>query len=197
MVRGYIFAMESSSHRCALRIHEAGARVLSENRLRCQGGYCEVFVIASQALPVKLRNSCMYNALHLLGCHKSWGTEGRLWNHIFPWLILWEGKHFRKKKKERKKQRRFVFLTLLCADWSHESLDSPAVALALVKPNILPWGGIFKASPALPESSPLPYTLVHLQLTRSFLTLWYYPAKCKVKSSLQNLIYQQWIPFSK
>lgn len=101
------------------------------------------------------------------------------------------------KKKKKKKQRRFVFLTLLCADWSHESLDSPAVALALVKLNILPWGGIFKASPALPESSPLPYTLVHLQLTRSFLTLWFYPAKCKVKSSLQDLIYQQWIPFSK
>lgn len=62
------------------------------------GRHCEVFVIASQALPVKLRNSCMYNALHLLGCHKSWRTEGRLWNHIFPWLVRWEGKHFREKK---------------------------------------------------------------------------------------------------
>lgn len=61
------------------------------------GRRCEVFVIASQALPVQLRNSCMYNTLHLLGCHKSWRTEGKLWNHIFPWLIRWEGKHFRKK----------------------------------------------------------------------------------------------------
>lgn len=48
-----------------------------------------------------------------------------------------------------KKQRPFVFLTLLCADWSHEALDSPAVALALVKPNILACGGIFNDSPAL------------------------------------------------
>lgn len=83
------------------------------------GRHCEVFVIASQVLPVQLRNSCMYNALHLLGCRKSWRTEGKFWNHIFPWLILWEGKHF------RQKQQPFVFLTLLCADWSYESLDSP------------------------------------------------------------------------
>lgn len=83
------------------------------------GRHCEAFVIASQVLPVQLRNSCVYNALHLLGCHKSWRTEGKLWNHIFPWLICWEGKHF------RQKQRPFVFLTLLCADWSYASLDSP------------------------------------------------------------------------
>lgn len=83
------------------------------------GRHCEAFVIASQVLPVQLRNSCMYNALRLLGCHKSWRTEGKLWNHIFSWLICWEGKHL------RQKQRSFAFLTLLCAVWSYESLDSP------------------------------------------------------------------------
>lgn len=83
------------------------------------GRHCEAFVIASLVLPVQLRNSCMHDALHLLGCYKSWRTEGKLWNHIFPWLICWEGKHF------RQKQRSFMFLTLLCASWSYESLDSP------------------------------------------------------------------------
>lgn len=83
------------------------------------GSYCEIFVTASRVLPVQLRNSCTHNTLHLPGCHKSWRTEGKLWNHIFLWIICWEGKHL------RQKQRPFVFLTLLCADWSYESLDSP------------------------------------------------------------------------
>lgn len=62
------------------------------------GSYCEIFVTASQVLPVQLRNSCLHNTLHLLGCHKSWRTEGKLWNHIFPWILCWEGKHFRQKQ---------------------------------------------------------------------------------------------------
>lgn len=103
------------------------------------GRHCEVSVIASQALPVQLRNSCVYNALHLLGCHKSWRTEGKLWNHIFPWLICWEGKHFRGKKK-KKPQRPFtlrIFHTPLyrliswvsgfsgCRFGSHQTQHSP------------------------------------------------------------------------
>ena len=159
MVRGYIFAMESSSHRCALRIHEAGARVLSENRLRCQGGYCEVFVIASQALPVKLRNSCMYNALHLLGCHKSWRTEGRLWNHIFPWLILWEGKHFRKKKKKEKNNGASCF--------SHSSVQTDLMNLWILRLSL--W---LSSSPtfSLGEASLKP--LQPCQSPLHFLILW-------------------------
>lgn len=42
------------------------------------GRRCDIFVIASQVLPVQLRNSCTHKALHLLGCHKSWRTEGKL-----------------------------------------------------------------------------------------------------------------------
>lgn len=100
------------------------------------GRHCEAFVTASQVLPVQLRNSCMYNALHLLGCHESWRTEGKLWNHIFSWLICWKGKHSDKNNGPSR--------------FSHSSVQPdlrnlwvlPAVALALVKPNVLPCGGI-------------------------------------------------------
>lgn len=71
----------------------------------------------------------------------------------------------------------------------------PAVALALIKPNILTCGGIFNDSSALQASSQFRYTPAPWKLTRSFSALYFYPAmsfeKWKVKSFLQNLIYQQ------
>lgn len=155
------------------------------------GRHCEAFVIASQVLPVQLRNSCMYNALHLLGCHKNWRTEGKLWSHIFPWLICWEGKHF------RQKQWPLVFLTLLCADWSCESLDSPCCLFGSHQTQRSPlwrhlqWLQHYKH----PFHCRMLWCLWNSQ---SFSALPFYPAmsfaKWKVKSFLQNLIHQQLIP---
>lgn len=157
------------------------------------GRHCEAFVIASQVLPVQLRNSCMCNALRLLGCHESWRTEGTLWNHIFSWLICWEGKHSDKNNGPSR--------------FSHSSVQSdlrnlwvlPAVILALIKPNILPLeASVLVMTLALQAPFPLPYIAVPLKLTRSFSALQLYPAmsfaKWKVKSFLQNLMYQQVMP---
>lgn len=124
------------------------------------GRPCEVSVIASQALPVQLRNSCVYNALHLLGCHKSWRTEGKLWNHIFPWLICWEGKHFRGKKKK-------PTTALHPSHFSHSSVQAELMSLWILRLSL--W---LSSNPTFSFVEASLMTLQHDRHPLHFLTLW-------------------------